>query len=126
MLSVNASIDAGGDPTGPEAVSAAARSVLEAAQALRRTTRRSPSHFESVELLASLEPALDSLGVSLAELRGPLLEHAGRSRSEFRVARAQQLDAARLHAAISKHLSEAASACGDLRSLLKGPTQSGS
>src|SRR3954468_21006322 len=106
-----------GDTTGVVAgetghdVAQSADSLLEAAQALRRSISGVPTLSTTVAVLGSLEATLDSLGVSLAELRGPLLIEASRSPLQVQVSNSQRLDATRLLAEAGAHLSEGATAC---------------
>jgi hypothetical protein len=97
-----------------------ASDVLDAAQALRRTIRGVSTPGDSIAVLTSLEATLDSLGASLAEMRGPLLEHVAPRRGDTPESRTAQLDGARLVAQLGVALSDAATACGDLRKLVAG------
>jgi hypothetical protein len=113
-----------GDTTGVVAgetghnVQERADSLLEAAQGLRRSISGVPTLSTTVAVLGSLEATLDSLGVSLAELRGPLLTEASRSLLQVQASNSQRLDMARLLGEAGAHLSEGAAACGDLRAIL--------
>ena len=107
-----------GAPRSADEMVAAADLVLAAAQSLRRSVQQTSE--PSGPFLASLEATLDSLGVSLAELRGPLLEEVARRHRRYG-SRTAQLDTARLAARANEHLAEAAAACGELRALLVGP-----
>ena len=101
-----------------EDLSTAGATVLEAAQTLRRSVAQGPMPAEALAMLAVLEATLDSLGASLSELRGPLLEQVEPVRTAGAGSRAQELDAARLVAQIGEDLSEAATSCGELRDVL--------
>ena len=101
-------------------VADSADALLEAAQGLRRSIGGVPLST-TIAVLGSIEATLDSLGVSLAELRGPLLAEVPRSTLQARVTNSQRLDTARLLAEAGAHLSDGATACGDLRAVLDVP-----
>jgi hypothetical protein len=104
------------EPPADPAIAEAAAAVLAAAQTLRRAVQHASA--PSAPTLATLEATLDSLGVSIAELRRPLLGQLASRHPGQPGSRAAQLDGARQVGAATHHLGEAAAACGELRMLL--------
>ncbi len=96
----------------------AAAELLDAAQALRRAIAAASTRGDSLAVLAALEATLDSVGASLAELRGPLLEQVDPHNATHPGSRAEQLDTARLVAQMGGALSDAATHCGELRNIV--------